>query len=208
MLMGCAFLYCHASAWFLFSHGCNLVYRTCQLAPQNSPTEILHMLNIHKIYLINLLYSTDMTVWRNKADLWLAPWLWTLWAFCTSSSSLCFSSCSWSSVSGECCCWLSRVISWSRASFSRSNCRQSQSRSASARPDQLSLSNWANWCWILDILRERQQGINFNVCKQIHARAHQIKDMMKWWKDMMHVFAKAIHTLLWLVLNKSGHTLF
>lgn len=93
----------------------------------------------------------------NLSHLWLAPWLWELWALCTSSSSLDRSSSSCSSVSAECCCLLTRMISCRRASFSRRSCMKSRSRSASARPDQLSLSSCASWCCILCTLRGQKR---------------------------------------------------
>ncbi len=182
--------YVHGTYFSLLPCYCNISFFTwMQLDLQDLPTSPLEFPNWDTTHakrpqnLINLLNSTYyMTVWRNKADLSLAPWHWTLWAFCTSSSSLCFSSCSWSSVSGEWCCWLSRLISWSRDSFSRSSCRQSQSRSASARSDQLSLSNWANWCWIPDILRER--GNKGSILKSVLSRYMREQINSKtWWND-------------------------
>lgn len=123
-------------------HGCSSI---CSLQAAGS----LH-------YLVSML---------DEADLWLAPWLWVLWAFCTSSSSLCLSSCSWTSTSGGWCCSLRRVSSCKSASFSFSSCRQSRSRSASARPDQLSLSNLASWCWMLDTLKARHRVVK--ICKSL-----------------------------------------
>lgn len=104
---------------------------------------------------------------RDHSHLWLAPWLWALWALCTSSSSLERSSSSCSTVSGECCCLLTRMISCSRASFSRKSCMKSRSRSASARPDQLSLSSCASWCCMLCTLREQCTGHEDNT--SLHA---------------------------------------
>lgn len=94
---------------------------------------------------------------RQDSHLWLAPWLWELCALCSSSSSLQRSSSSCCSVSGACCCLLTRMSSCRSASFSRTSCRKSRSRSASARPDQLSLSSCASWCWMLCTLRKRRR---------------------------------------------------